>query len=244
MNTYVYGIVSAAHPASIDGVPGVGSPPATLRALRAGGLLVVVSDAPQGLRAKRRDLLAHENVLEGLCAAGATLPMRFGLLVDDDESAAHQVAENADVYAGLLAQVDNRTEINVKATYDEEEVLRKLLSEDAGLRKTNEYLRQSGGTHDERVAFGERVSQALGNQRRADADWILSKLRPFAVAESEGPEVGDSFINTSFLVDREQLDAFQSATSEIGSEFGPLLELSPRGPLPPYSFTDLAPATG
>jgi Gas vesicle synthesis protein GvpL/GvpF/Gas vesicle synthesis protein GvpO len=54
------------------------------RVVRHDGLVAVVSDAPEGLRAKRRDLEAHEQVLESLGDAGPVLPMRFGSVAADD----------------------------------------------------------------------------------------------------------------------------------------------------------------
>jgi len=64
MSTYVYAIVRAKHPFGSDPLLGVGEPAAPIRVLAEGDLAAVVSDAPEGLRAKRRDLLAHQNVIE------------------------------------------------------------------------------------------------------------------------------------------------------------------------------------
>lgn len=70
MPTYIYAITGADHPLRLDGLQGVGDPPSPLRTLIAGDVAAVVSDAPEGLRAKRRDVLAHEAVLEALMADG------------------------------------------------------------------------------------------------------------------------------------------------------------------------------
>ena len=65
MSTYVYGFTGSSHPLSIDGMTGVGADAPTLRVLRCGDLAAVVSDAPESLRARRRDLEAHHRILPG-----------------------------------------------------------------------------------------------------------------------------------------------------------------------------------
>ena len=94
MSTYVYGISASSHPALPAGMAGVGDPPVTVRVLKEQGLAAVVSDAPEGLRPKRRDLLAHQNVLAEAGAAGCVLPMRFGSVAPDDDSVTGVLAEN------------------------------------------------------------------------------------------------------------------------------------------------------
>ena len=70
MSTYVYGIAASSHPSLPEGMGGVGDPPREVRILREGDLAAVVSEAPEGLRPKRKDLLAHQNVLSEAGAAG------------------------------------------------------------------------------------------------------------------------------------------------------------------------------
>ncbi|WNI27808.1 GvpL/GvpF family gas vesicle protein [Streptomyces sp. ITFR-6] len=69
---YVYAIVPAATALPKDAA-GVGSPPMALRVVRQGLLAAVVSDAPPRLRARRRDLLAHQNLLMRLAEASLRL---------------------------------------------------------------------------------------------------------------------------------------------------------------------------
>ncbi len=78
MTTYVYGIAAGTHPGLPDGMEGIGKPACTVRILKQGDLAAIVSDAPEDLKPKRRDLLAHQNVLSEAGAAGSVLPMRFG----------------------------------------------------------------------------------------------------------------------------------------------------------------------
>ncbi|MYX62974.1 gas vesicle protein, partial [Streptomyces sp. SID8382] len=87
---YVYGVVRASHTVP-PGHTGVGERPAPVRTLRAGALAAVISDAPARLRAKRRDLLAHQDLALTLGKDGPVLPMRFGMVAPDEESVRRQL---------------------------------------------------------------------------------------------------------------------------------------------------------
>jgi hypothetical protein len=244
-STFLYGIVSDSHPKRLAGLRGIGAKPSSLRAVPAGELAVVVSDAPADIRPKRRDLLAHEVVLEALCAQGPTLPMRFGVLADGDESIAREVAAERHRYLQLLADLGDRVEMNVKVKHDQEAVLRVILAGNEPLRRMNEDLRGRGdGEQEARVQFGEMIAEALAERERLDAAVIDSTLAPHALRENEGPAVAGFFVNESFLVERKLVADFESAVGKLSEATRGYLEVQVRGPLPPYSFTDVAADTG
>ncbi|POM25684.1 Gas vesicle synthesis protein GvpL/GvpF [Actinomadura rubteroloni] len=244
MSTYVYGLTRSAHPLKLAGAAGVGAEPAPLRAVRADGVAAVVSDAPEGLRPKRRDLEAHEAVLEALMADGTVLPMRFGTLSPDDATLERELNAHSGTYAELLSGLDGRAEYNIKAAHHEDAVLREILRHDAALREANEALRAAdGGSPRERMDFGERVAGALEGHRERDAARLLALLRPHAVAERPGPPVDGAFLNMSLLVDEAQAGELTALVETLRGEIGWLMELNLYGPLPPYSFVDVAPGT-
>ncbi|GAB3213782.1 GvpL/GvpF family gas vesicle protein [Marinactinospora thermotolerans] len=237
MSTYVYGIVRSSHPLRLDGRAGVGDPAPPVRRIEAGDLVAVVSDAPEGLRAKRRDLTAHQEVLDLLGEQGAVLPMRFGTVAPDDGAVTEELTRAAAYYEDLLARLDGRTEVNVKAFHNEDAALREVLREDAGLRSANEALRAAGGgTPAERVAFGERVALVLDEHRRRDADRVVEKLRPHAEEIALGPQVDGCVANVSLLVERSRMAEVEQAVQELRSSLGWLMDIRMHGPLPPYSF--------
>lgn len=235
MSTYVYGVVESNHPLVLDDRTGLGDPPRALRRVGAGGLAAVVSDAPDGMRGKRRDLLAHTRVLDDLCAAGSVLPMRFGYVAADDDTVAEHLRDHEAEYARCLSAVAGCVEFNIKAGHHEDEVLRELLTSSPRLRDHNEELARAGGGYEQRLRFGELVSQALRERERSDSEAIERCLRTHAVTSYGGTAAQNGFFNVSFLVDRAELDAFTHEVERL-NEHG-TLELTAHGPLPPYSFT-------
>ncbi|MFJ4326559.1 GvpL/GvpF family gas vesicle protein [Streptomyces tricolor] len=242
MSTYVYGITARSHPALPEGMTGVGEPPRPVRVLTAGELAAVVSDAPEGLRPKRRDLLAHQNVLAEAGAAGCVLPMRFGSVSPDDDTVVSVLTERAEHYLERLRELDGKVEYNVKATHIEEAVLHRVMAENAEIRALAEANRRSGGgSYDDRIRLGEMVAAAVKAKEAEDAAEVERLLQPTAAAVSVGPESTGWLLNVSFLVARETAEDFLAAAEQVRKSHAHL-ELRVNGPLPPYSFVEPGPA--
>jgi Gas vesicle synthesis protein GvpL/GvpF len=238
VSTYVYAMVRADHPLGDEPLLGVGEPPVPTRLLTEGGLGAVVSEAPEGLRAKRRELLAHQRVIAALGEAGPVLPMRFGSLSPHDAAVRAVLAERGDHYLGRLAELEGRVEFNVKAAHREEVLLRGVVARDHRIRELNERTRAGGhDAHKERLLLGELVAQAVRDQEDHDRETIREALRPLAHDDAPGPEIGECLCNHSFLVDRAVAHDFQGAVRRLELE-NEHLQLTVHGPLPPYSFVE------
>ncbi|WP_328493011.1 GvpL/GvpF family gas vesicle protein [Streptomyces sp. NBC_00414] len=242
MSTYVYGITSSSLPTLPDGTEGVGEPALAVRVIKEGDLAAVVSDAPEGLRPKRRDLLAHQNVLAEAGAGGPVLPMRFGSVSTDDAAVASVLAERAEHFKERLDALAGKVEYNVKATHDEEAVLHRVMSENPDVRALTEANRSAGGgNYDDKLRLGEMVVAAVKNREVEDAAEIQRALEPEAAAVSVGPESTGWLANLSFLVDRDSAETFIAAVEEVRKGH-PHLDLRVHGPLPPYSFVEPGPS--
>jgi hypothetical protein len=242
VSTYVYGITAASHPALPEGLGGVGDPALPVLVLQEGDLAAIVSDAPEGLRPKRRDLLAHQNVLSEAGAGGCILPMRFGSVAPDDGTVTGVLAERQDHYQERLRTLDGKVEYNVKATHDEEAVLHRVMSDNPEVRAVAEANRRAGGgSYDERLRLGEMVVAAVKAREAEDAGEVQRALEPVAEAISVGPESSGWLANVSFLVERDAAASFLEAVDQLRKAH-PHLDLRVNGPLPPYSFVDPGPA--
>ncbi|MGH4029015.1 GvpL/GvpF family gas vesicle protein [Actinomycetota bacterium Odt1-20B] len=242
MSTYIYGIAARSHPALPKDMGGIGDPPRPVRILEHGELAAIVSDAPEDLRPKRRDLLAHQSVLSEAGAAGSVLPLRFGSLAPDDESVVTVLDERADHYEERLHALAGRVEYNVKASHDEQAVLHQVLAENPELRDmvvANQ--RAGGGSYQEKVELGEQVTNAVRAREESDGVEVRLALERAADAVSAGPESTGWLANLSFLVRRDTAEGFLAAVEELRTN-QPHLDLRVHGPLPPYSFVDPAPS--
>ncbi|MEJ1199171.1 GvpL/GvpF family gas vesicle protein [Streptomyces sp. BB1-1-1] len=242
MSTYVYGITAGSHPSLPEGLAGVGEPPREVRVIEAGGLAAVVSDAPEGLRPKRRELLAHQSVLSEAGAGGCVLPMRFGSVAPDDSAVTAVLAERAEHYKERLGALDGRVEYNVKANHVEEAVLHHVMAENPEIRALAESNRQSGGgSYESKIQLGEMVAAAIQGKEAEDAVVLERALEPVADAVSVGPESTGWLANVSFLVKQDSAEEFLAAVERARGDM-PHLEVRVNGPLPPYSFVEPGPA--
>ncbi|WP_055585086.1 GvpL/GvpF family gas vesicle protein [Peterkaempfera griseoplana] len=240
MSVYVYAITDERSTPDLADTAGVGAPPAPLRVVRCGGVAAVVSDAAETVRAKRRDLKAHQDVLQKLRRTGPVLPMRFGLLAEDDAAVRRVLTERERDFSERLRALDGRVEFNVRAVQDEDTALQAVLAGSEQVRRLNEAARS--GSHQDRLALGEAVAAELQSRQQAMAARVSAALRPLAEAEASGTlsSSGDIFLSVSFLVRGERAAEFGAAVDRLAEDIGPEAELRLYGPLPPYSFVEAA----
>ncbi|MEU3708792.1 GvpL/GvpF family gas vesicle protein [Streptomyces catenulae] len=236
MAVYVYSVVATTHPRRLDDLPGVGDPPATLRTVGNRKLSAVISDAPEGLRPKRRDLAAHQDVQERLMADGPVLPLQFGFTAADDEAVRAVLEEHADAFAERLRAVEGCSEYHLKAAQDEDSMLRRVLAESDEARALNERIRGGADNPELPLALGELVAQEVQARQERLAASVLEALRPLAREENTSPATGNDFLNVSFLVTRDGEADFRTSVRKLATELGDDFDLRLRGPLPAYSF--------
>ncbi|MEU1469321.1 GvpL/GvpF family gas vesicle protein [Streptomyces sp. NPDC005761] len=230
---YVYAIVRAGT-ALPKGVGGVGSPPAVVRTIRQGVLDVVISDAPPQLRARRRDLLAHQELLMRLADGGPVLPMRFGMVAPDERTVLAQLAAEEPGHVATLDRLAGCVEINVKAL-PAQNALPTLVAEEKNVRQLRDAARRNPG-YEASLRLGEAVAGALARRAAAAGQRIQRELSPRARAVASGPTVSGCALNLSFLVDRAESDAFLSEVQDLAQAHREHAEIRLAGPLPCYSF--------
>lgn len=236
---YVYGVVAgdvaAPERAGIGGQP--------LRAIAAGGLAAIVSDMVDAEpQLGREALTAHSDALQAVLDSATVLPMRFGVVMDGDDTVREQLLEpHQDVLRGQLERLGGCVELTLRATYEEAPLLREILAEEPQIRE----LRSSGqGGYLERIRLGEMIAGAVEARRRRDADGILARLVPLAqdyqLAE---PRHERMVLSASFLVPRAVMATFDAAVDDVGGWQKDRMRLRYTGPLPPHSFVTLEPAS-
>jgi len=235
MAVYVYGIVRArdAHGADVDVV-------------EHGELAALVGRLGDGESRLRRDtILAHANVLQSAFERGPVLPMRLGTAMPDADTVVRELlAPQADVLAQRLDGLDGRAEMQVKAIYSEEPLLRSILDADPALSRAVARSRglPAAATHFDQIRIGEAIANAVEARQAADGTALMSALRPLAIAVSvSAPHHERAVINAAFLVDSDELPRFDATVEQLSEGHSPEIEFKLIGPLPAYSFTDRDP---
>ncbi|MFD0743940.1 GvpL/GvpF family gas vesicle protein [Phytohabitans flavus] len=106
---YLFGVVAADHPGQPADLVGLGGPDTALWRVHAGATAGVVTAAPGWLRARPRDLLAHQLVLDCLWQYGPVLPARYGIVAPDEETLRAALRRSALRHLDALAQLAELT---------------------------------------------------------------------------------------------------------------------------------------
>lgn len=235
MPVYLYGIMRArdAHAAKGPEVD----------VIEHGELGALVDPLAGDERRLRRDtILAHANVLQSAFEHGPVLPLRLGTAMPDADTVVSEVlAPRADVLLHRLAALDGRAEMQVKAVYVEELLLRSILDVDPGLKRAVERNRRlpAAATHFDQIRIGEAIAAAVQARQARDSAALLEVLRPLAIAVSvAAPHHERAALNAAFLVASEDLPRFDAAVEELSKQRAPEIEFKLIGPLPAYSFVD------
>jgi hypothetical protein len=233
---YVYGFVRSGElPPS--GEAGVGD--AEVRLIEGDGVAALVSAVERpDIRLRRRDLHAHLRVIQSVFDSATILPCPFGTVVASAAELEERVLTGArdDLLAGL-SRLDGTVQMNVKATYDEEELLRGIVATDPEVAALRESTRAAGGeAYSDRLRLGEIVAARIAERSEADGERIAGALAADAldvVVERPGASAA---VRASFLVTRSSLRRFDAALEEVAREAQPLLRFEAIGPLPPTAF--------
>lgn len=235
---YVYGVVAA--DAILPDRPGIDARP--LRLICDDGLGAVISDVGQELAFGRDALMAHSDVLEAVLETATVLPMRFGVVMEDDTAVREQlIDEHRDELRAQLDRLSGRVELTLRATYEEAPLLREILAEEPQIRDMHAASqRAGGGGYLQRVRLGEMIALAVEARRRRDAEQIMSLLAPLAEDyQLSEPRHERMALSASFLIPRDGIATFDAAVDDVGRRQQHRMRLRYTGPLPPHSFVTL-----
>jgi hypothetical protein len=228
---YVYGLTSSGRTIATQGI---GDAPVST--IEHGEVAAIVSRHPTAkLRAKRRDLLRHSDVLQAAFAAGPVVPLRFGTVFDSEgEVVESLLGARYEELVQLLQRVEGLAELRLRAAFVENALLSEVVAEDPRVAA----LRADPGAN--MVALGEAVADAVAARRAAAADEALTTLARHAVdvhVDEPGSEL--EVVRASFLVEQRNVSALERAAEELARRHRGRLTLDLIGPMPPHSFVSL-----
>ena len=238
LGVYVYGVAPAG---SVDLAGTTGLDGAEPETVEHGGLAAVVGvievERPPG---RRRDVVAHSDVLDALAGSGPVVPVQFGSVLPDRESVVSEfLAPNEEHFAALLENLTGRRQFNVRARYREDAVLAEVVAEDreiADLRARTRDLPEEAGYAD-RVRLGELVARALEAKREQDSFAVLDAVLPHVTDHVSRPGGGvDHLLDLAVLVDEERQERFEQALEAVAEAVHERVRLQLVGPLAPYDF--------
>jgi hypothetical protein len=240
--SYIYGIVPAGVriPEGLDAIP-YGDEDGQLGLVTEGRLAAVVSDVATGRAlGTRRDLMAHEAVLNAIAQETPVLPMRFGAVVTDDDAVADELlGPHQDYFVRALEQLEGHQEFRLRGDYDQDAVLSRILEADPRIQQMREKIAgvDEDASYYDRIRLGEAISQAMDQLRNEDAQACVDALSKFAVA-TEVKEVGgeNGAVHVAFLVRTDHRSDFERAVDDLGDAWSGRIDLRLIGPTAAFDF--------
>jgi len=227
---YVYGITWV--DVAISGADGVAD--AAVQTVEHGELAAIVSPLESAdIRARRRDLLRHAEVLQQAFGRAAVVPLGFGtVFASDDDVVSDLLEPRYEELVELLHRLDGLVELTIRALYDESAVLAEIVEGEPRIAA----LRGSSNPADQ-VALGEAVAHALADRRTRDSDEIVASLSSLAREVSIEERVAEyEVIRGAFLVERSAVQEFEAVAEELARRYGGSIRFKLTGPLPPHHF--------
>jgi hypothetical protein len=237
---YVYGVTRAGMTApQVSGVAGAEVQPIEFEGLAA--LTSPVADA--NVRARRRDLLAHSDVLTSAVEQGTVIPLQFGIVFRDADAVVSEFLRPRKAeLEKLLGELDGKVELSVKGFYVQEVILAEVIGQNRRIARLRELTRKQpdGATYGARIELGELVAAELRACAQRDAAGILERLRPLALAVQVADEpIEHQVLRASFLVERERVRDFDEAMNDVARHEDGRIDFKYIGPLPPHSFVSV-----
>jgi Gas vesicle synthesis protein GvpL/GvpF len=228
---YVYGVTASGRTIAVQGI---GDTPVST--VEHGELAAIVSRHPvTTIRAKRRDLLRHSDVLQAAFATGPVVPLRFGTVLESEDAVLDTfLGARYEELVGLLQRVEGLAELRVRAVFDEDALLAEIVRDDQRVAS----LRTVPGAN--QVVLGEAVAHAIAARRLATADEAVATLVRHAVdVNVDEPREELEVLRGSFLVEAAKVNAFEAAANELARIHHHHMTLDLIGPMPPHSFVAL-----
>jgi hypothetical protein len=237
---YCYGIAAAA---AAKAQPGAGLGDETVEAVQCGELAALTSGVPPGtVRARRRDLMTHFDVVGKAFEHGTVLPLRFGIVFDDERSLVEEfLRPRHDELARILRELEGQVELRVTAHYRQDAILAEAVLENARIARLREATSGAAAGHPALLELGELVAAEVQARTVRDARALLERLKPLARRfELDEEPIAYQLIRASFLVERKRVKAFDESLEKFASDNTGRVDVKLVGPLPPHSFVELS----
>jgi hypothetical protein len=237
---YCYGITEAR---AVEAQPAAGLGAETVEAVDCGELAALTSSVPAGtVRARRADLMTHFDVLGKAFERGTVLPLRFGIVFDDERALVEELLRPRHAeFARMLRELRGQVELRVTAHYREDAILAEAVRENPRIAQLRAATRGGADRHPAMLELGELVSTEVQARSARDTRALLERLRPLARRyELDEEPIAYQLLRASFLVERKRVKAFDRALEKFASDNAGRVDVKLVGPLPPHSFVELS----
>lgn len=240
---YLYCIIEAGKTPA-DGLTSKGLDDKDLEIITHRDLSVVVSAAGKERQpATRNALLRHTIVLEEIMKHQQILPIRFGIVANNQEDVVNNVLKaNYWNFKDLLQKLDGKKELGLKVLWNQAAVLNSLLETDQEIRHLRDSLLGKSETaiYHDKIKLGRMVEAAVIAKQNELKNDILETLAVLADEYRENRLLTDAMIlNAAFLIPMENESLFDERLDALSEKYKDFLTFKYTAIAPPYNFINL-----
>jgi hypothetical protein len=206
------------------------------------GAIAIVASSGTATRypVSRKNLLAHQGIIEGVMKHSPVLPMRFGTVAPSLDVVMKVLSERQEELNTALDLLEGSLEYAVRIRWaDEEQTLKDIGEQDPQIIAYKEQLQTRGqATYQDRIKLGQLVEQALQLRQSATAQEVQELCENYA--EKVLTVSSKDLANFSLLMKEARYAAFMSALERFDEEQKGSLRIKVTGPLPPFSFSEMS----
>lgn len=211
----------------------------------------VISDSPiMKYPVNRKNTIAHQLVMEEVMKEYTVLPVRFCTIAEDQGGVSSKerikekiLKERYEEFQGLLAEMDNKAELGVKALWtDMDLIFQEIVEGNREIRILRNRVGSMKGVeaHNERIRLGGLVKSGVENKKEKEASQILKTLKEISADSRINDTFSDKMLlNAAFLVDKDRVEGFDSRMNQLAESRKGRIKFKYVGPMPPANFVEI-----
>lgn len=200
----------------------------------------VVSDAPiVDYDPTRKNILAHQGVINKVIGKYTTIPVAFATVVNNKKEVESIIESKYDNFIKLLDYFKDKVELGLKVTWHKDYFNEDI--EDDRIKKLKEFVsgKEEKTVLNEKIELGKLVETAILNKREEYNEKIYNVLEKLSFESKLKDNVPiKTVFSAYFLVARSKEAEFDKVVEKLTDLYKDKLVLSYTGPWPPYNFID------
>jgi hypothetical protein len=209
-----------------------------------GGISAVVSDIhDRRLRPERRNLAAHQGVLNRLMEFTTPLPMAFGTIAHGAEAVREMLACNLDAISKQLNGVAGRAEMILRVKWDVPNIFEYFVATQRELMLARDRLfgTDREPRQEDKLEIGRLFERLLEEEREALTEKVEQAVSGCGSKIKRNKCRNEmEVMNLACLVPRDRQTAFEDRIFHAARLFDNNFAFDYNGPWPPYNFVELS----
>ena len=187
-------------------------------------------------------IVAHQRVVEAAREANTVLPVRFGVILKNEEGIKKLLASSYKDYRTKLSSFRGKDEIGIKVLLNKSSVkkIKEQAEQSEEIRKMKQEI--SSAKPGTSYFLKLRLEDAMKNETLLKIDKMVGEINSSLAEEAADRrllknDLGEIVLNAAYLIDKSKIGVFDAKVKELREKFeSEGMTLHRSGPWAPYSF--------